>query len=45
VHKLSRNERIALKSAAVLFVLFWVAVIVFRIVLMASDTRADGWFT
>ncbi|WP_203310517.1 hypothetical protein [Sphingomonas beigongshangi] len=45
MRKLHRRERIALKWAFALFVFFWVAVIVFRIVLMSSQPAGGEYFS
>ncbi|WP_294334038.1 hypothetical protein [uncultured Sphingomonas sp.] len=45
MQKLERRKRLALKWGALLFVLFWIAVIAFRISLMASDTPNSWSFT
>lgn len=45
MQKLERRKRVALKWGALLFVLFWIAVIAFRILLMASDTPTPSSFT
>lgn len=45
MHRIGKKERAAIKWAAVLFVLFWVGILLFRILSMASQASADGYFT
>lgn len=45
MHKIERKHRTAIKWAAVLFLLFWIGILFFRILSMASQARADGYFT
>ncbi|UYY75903.1 hypothetical protein [Sphingomonas sp. R1] len=45
MQKLERRKRVALKWGALFFALFWIAVIAFRISLMASDAPARWSFT
>lgn len=45
MQKLTRKERSALKWCLLIFALFWVAVIAFRIVLMATNAYGSGQFS
>lgn len=45
MRELKRGERAALNWAFALFVIFWIAVIAFRIVAMSSHSATTGYFS
>ncbi|WP_156348676.1 hypothetical protein [Sphingomonas sp. Leaf23] len=45
MRRIEQKERTAIKWAALMFVLFWIGILAFRILTMATQAKAEGYFT